>query len=29
MRTAQRLHQCQQDDGDDASGNFANKGKFA
>ncbi len=29
MRTAQRLHQCQKDAGDDASGNFAEEGKFA
>jgi hypothetical protein len=29
MRTAQCLHQCQQDAGDDASGNFSEEGKFA
>ncbi len=29
MRTAQRLHQCQRDAGDDASGNFAEEGEFA
>ncbi len=29
MRTAQRLHQCQQDAGDDPSGNLAKEGEFA
>jgi hypothetical protein len=29
MRTAQQLHQCQRDAGDDASGNFAKEGKSA
>jgi hypothetical protein len=28
MRTAQQLHQCQRDAGDDASGNFAEEGEF-
>jgi hypothetical protein len=29
MRTAQRLHQCQRDAGDDPSDNFAEEGEFA
>ena len=29
MRTAQRLHQCQRDAGDDPSGNLAEEGEFA
>jgi hypothetical protein len=28
MTTVQRLHQCQQDAGDDPSGNFAEEGEF-
>jgi hypothetical protein len=29
MRTAQRLHQCQRNAGNDPSGNFAKEGEFA